>query len=128
MEPCTAAMGAPAGSPIGANSAWAEADVTVRSGGLRGITIAGDSVVRMIDEFPAFAVVATQAEARPFRRSRAAREGVGSDWNAGRRVAQIGRADRRPGSFVIEGLTRLRGAVVDSHGDHRLAMSLAWRG
>jgi 3-phosphoshikimate 1-carboxyvinyltransferase len=38
------------------------ADITVRSSELRGITVAGDLVVRMIDEFPIFAVLATQAQ------------------------------------------------------------------
>jgi 3-phosphoshikimate 1-carboxyvinyltransferase len=33
-----------------------------------------------------------------------------------------------PDGFIIEGPTRLRGAVVDSCGDHRLAMALAVAG
>jgi 3-phosphoshikimate 1-carboxyvinyltransferase len=36
--------------------------------------------------------------------------------------------EERSDGFVIAGPTRLRGAVVDSHGDHRLAMSLAVAG
>ena len=34
------------------------------------------------------------------------------------------RIEERPDGFVVEGPTSLRGAHVDSHGDHRLAMSL----
>jgi 3-phosphoshikimate 1-carboxyvinyltransferase len=30
--------------------------------------------------------------------------------------------------FLVEGPTRLKGALVDSHGDHRLAMALAVAG
>jgi 3-phosphoshikimate 1-carboxyvinyltransferase len=30
-----------------------------------------------------------------------------------------------PDGFIVEGPTRLKGAAVSSHGDHRLAMSLA---
>ena len=33
--------------------------------------------------------------------------------------------EERPDGFVVQGPTRLRGARVDSHGDHRLAMMLA---
>jgi len=36
--------------------------------------------------------------------------------------------EEQPGGFVIAGPTRLHGAAVDSHGDHRLAMSLAVAG
>ncbi len=36
--------------------------------------------------------------------------------------------EERPDGFVIAGPTRLHGATVDSHGDHRLAMSLAVAG
>ena len=35
------------------------------------------------------------------------------------------RIDALPDGFIIEGPTLLHGAVVDSHGDHRLAMALA---
>jgi len=34
----------------------------------------------------------------------------------------------RPDGFVVRGPTPLRGATVDSHGDHRLAMALAVAG
>ena len=33
--------------------------------------------------------------------------------------------DERADGFAVEGPTRLRGARLESHGDHRLAMSLA---
>ena len=36
--------------------------------------------------------------------------------------------DERTDGFVVHGPTRLRGARVDSHGDHRLAMTLAVAG
>ncbi len=36
--------------------------------------------------------------------------------------------EARPDGFVVSGPTRLRGARVDSHGDHRLAMALAVAG
>ena len=36
--------------------------------------------------------------------------------------------EERPDGFQVSGPSRLRGAVVDSHGDHRLAMALAIAG
>jgi 3-phosphoshikimate 1-carboxyvinyltransferase len=38
------------------------------------------------------------------------------------------RIESLPDGFIIEGPTPLHGAVVDSHGDHRLAMALAVAG
>ncbi|MGD9028701.1 MAG: 3-phosphoshikimate 1-carboxyvinyltransferase, partial [Anaerolineae bacterium] len=38
------------------------------------------------------------------------------------------RIDPQPDGFLVTGPTRLRGAVVDSHGDHRIAMALAVAG
>jgi len=34
------------------------------------------------------------------------------------------RIDATPDGFIVEGPTRLRGAVVDGRGDHRMAMAL----
>lgn len=107
------------------------ADVTVQSSRLHGITIAGDGVVRMIDEFPVFAVMATQAEGQTVVRDAAELRVKESDRIgvlAGELRTLGAQIEERPDGFVIEGPTRLRGAVVDSHGDHRLAMSLAVAG
>ena len=107
------------------------ADITVKSSELRGITVAGDLVVRMIDEFPIFAVLASQAqgetivrEAEELRVKESDR--IGSLASELRKLG-VEIEERREG-FIIAGPTRLRGAVVDSHGDHRLAMSLAVAG
>jgi len=107
------------------------ADLTIRSSQLRGITVEGDNVVRMIDEFPVFAVVATQAAGETIVRD--ARElRVKESDRIGALVSELRRLgahiEARADGFVIAGPTRLRGAVVDSHGDHRLAMALAVAG
>ncbi len=107
------------------------ADVTVRSSGLHGITIEGEDVVRMIDEFPVFAVVATQADGQTVVRGAAELRVKESDRIAALAggLRKLGaRIEERPDGFVVDGPARLRGAVVDSHGDHRLAMSLAVAG
>lgn len=107
------------------------ADLVARSSGLRGAAVSGDRVVRMIDEFPVFAVAATQAEGETVVRDAAELRVKESDRittlagelsKMGARIAPL--AD----GFLVEGPTRLRGARVASHGDHRLAMSLAVAG
>ncbi len=107
------------------------ADLRVEAGPLRGTTIQGDLVVRMIDEFPVLAVAATQAEGRTVVRD--ARELRVKETDRIAAVAtelrKLGaHIEERPDGFVVEGPTRLQGTVVDSHGDHRLAMALAVAG
>ncbi len=107
------------------------ADLLVKSSPLKGVRVAGDTVVRMIDEFPLLAVLASQAE------------GITTVSDAGElrvketdRILTIttelkkmgARIESLPDGFTIEGPTRLHGANLDSHGDHRLAMSLAVAG
>jgi 3-phosphoshikimate 1-carboxyvinyltransferase len=107
------------------------ADITVKSSELRGITVDGDLVVRMIDEFPIFAVLASQAQGETVVREAEELRVKESDriGSLASELRKLGvQIDERPDGFVIAGPTRLRGAVVDSHGDHRLAMSLAVAG
>jgi 3-phosphoshikimate 1-carboxyvinyltransferase len=107
------------------------ADVMVRASNLRGVEVSGDTVVRMIDEFPIFAVAATQAQGETIVRDAAELRVKESD-----RIATVvtelralgARIEPQADGFVVEGPTPLRGAVVDSHGDHRLAMALAVAG
>jgi 3-phosphoshikimate 1-carboxyvinyltransferase len=107
------------------------ADLTVRTSELRGVEVGGHTVVRMIDEFPALAVAATQALGVTVVRDAAELRVKETD-----RIAAIvtglralgARIDPLPDGFRVEGPTPLRGAVVDSFGDHRLAMALAVAG
>jgi 3-phosphoshikimate 1-carboxyvinyltransferase len=107
------------------------ADITVKSSELRGVTIDGDLVVRMIDEFPIFAVLASQAQGETIVREAEELRVKESDriGSLASELRKLGvQIEERPDGFVIAGPTRLQGAVVDSHGDHRLAMSLAVAG
>ncbi|HIP95584.1 MAG TPA: 3-phosphoshikimate 1-carboxyvinyltransferase [Anaerolineae bacterium] len=107
------------------------ADVTVRASDLRGVEVGGDTVVRMIDEFPVLAVAATQAHGPTVVRDAAELRVKETD-----RIAAIvaglralgARIEPLPDGFIVEGPTPLRGGLVDSHGDHRLAMALAVAG
>lgn len=107
------------------------ADMRVRSGGLHAADIRGDRVVRMIDEFPIFAVAATQATGESTVREALELRHKESDRITALAVelrkmgAQI---DERPDGFVVAGPTRLRAARLNSHGDHRLAMALSVAG
>ena len=105
--------------------------VTARSSELQGVEVGGDTVVRMIDEFPVLAVAMTQAHGTALVRDAAELRVKETD-----RIATLvtelralgAKIESLPDGFAIEGPTRLRGAVVDSHGDHRLAMALAVAG
>ena len=107
------------------------ADLAVCAQPLHGVEVGGDLVPRMIDEFPIFALAATQAQGITRVRDAAELRVKESD-----RIATIVEALRilgahieaRPDGFDIEGPTPLRGTLVDSHGDHRLAMTLAVAG
>jgi 3-phosphoshikimate 1-carboxyvinyltransferase len=87
--------------------------------------------VRAIDEFPIFAVLATQAEGTTVVRDAAELRVKESD-----RIASVAselrkmdaRIEERPDGMIIHGPSKLSGAVVECHRDHRLAMALAVAG
>lgn len=104
------------------------ADVVVQAGDLRGIEVGGDQVPRMIDEFPILAVVASQSQGTTVVSDAAELRVKETDRiaNIAVELRKLGaQIEERPDGFVVEGPTPLVGAQVNSHGDHRLAMSLA---
>ena len=105
------------------------ADILVRySSELRGCTIAGDLIPRLIDEIPILAVAAAFANGTTIIRDAAELRVKESD-----RLAVTATELNRMGSQITElpdgleitGGTPLTGADVDSYTDHRIAMSLA---
>jgi 3-phosphoshikimate 1-carboxyvinyltransferase len=93
--------------------------------------VGGDIVGRLIDEIPILAVLATQAEgttqitgAAELRVKESDRiESMASSLGAlGAKVEAL------PDGLMIEGPTPLNGGVVDSRGDHRIAMAFAITG
>lgn len=104
------------------------ADLVVTSSSLHGVTVGGDVVPRMIDEFPVLAVAAVFAEGRTVVKDAEDLKVKESD-----RIATTAEGLNRMGArvtptadgWVIEGGAPLHGSTVDSHGDHRIAMSLA---
>ncbi len=107
------------------------ADLTVRASRLHGAEIHGDTVVRMIDEFPILAVAATQADGTTMIRDAAELRVKETDRIAVavEELRKLGaRIEPTPDGFAVQGPTPLHGAAVSSHGDHRLAMALAVAG
>lgn len=104
------------------------ADLEVHSSALRGVTVGGDVVPRMIDEFPALAVAATQASGTTIVRNAEEMKVKESDRILMMAVTlkKMG-ADIQPtpDGWIIKGPTRLKGCKLSSGGDHRIAMSLA---
>ena len=107
------------------------ADVVVRSSRLRGVVIEGPLIPRLIDEVPALAVAACLAEGDTVVRDAGELRLKESDrihTTAGE-LRQLGaHIEELPDGMVIHGAGALRGAACGSHGDHRLAMTLAMAG
>lgn len=107
------------------------ADLTASFAEMHGAEVGGDLVVRAIDEFPIWAVAATQADGPSVLRD-AAELRVKEVDRIARLSAELRRMNvpvtEREDGFTIEGPLRPQGATVDSHGDHRLGMALAVAG
>ncbi|MGE7905681.1 3-phosphoshikimate 1-carboxyvinyltransferase [Peribacillus sp. NPDC094092] len=104
-------------------------DITVRSSRLKGTTISGDLIPRLIDEIPVIALLATQAEG--ITTIKDAAELKVKETNRIDTVANelsILGADITPTAdgLIIKGRNKaLNGGKVTSHGDHRIGMMLA---
>jgi 3-phosphoshikimate 1-carboxyvinyltransferase len=104
------------------------ADVRVRYSSLQACTIAGDIIPRLIDEIPILAVAATCAKGTTVIKDAAELRVKESDRLAvmAAQLTQMGATvTELPDGLEITGQTRLTGAELDSHTDHRIAMSLA---
>jgi 3-phosphoshikimate 1-carboxyvinyltransferase len=104
------------------------ASLTVAGSELRGTRVGGALIPRLIDEIPALAVVALGAAGQTEIGDAAELRVKESDRIAvlARALGKMGaRIEERPDGMLLEGQARLRGAVVDSGGDHRIAMALA---
>jgi len=103
------------------------ADIRVRAANLRGIRIPEDQVPLAIDEFPALFIAAACAQGETVLTGAHELRVKESDRIAvmAQGLKHLGIAAREtPDGIVIQG-GRLQGGEVDSHGDHRIAMSFA---
>ena len=107
------------------------ADIIVESSELKGVEIGGDIIPRLIDEIPVLAVAGCVARGKTGIRGAGELRVKESDRIAtvSRELSRLGaKIEPLPDGMVIHGGKPLLGAEVDSHLDHRLAMSLAVAG
>ncbi len=104
------------------------ATLVTKSVKLHATTLSGSIIPRIIDEIPILAVAATQAEGTTVIRDAGELRVKESD-----RITAIVSNLRRMGAnireskdgMIINGPTQLKGAEVDSYGDHRIAMAFS---
>lgn len=106
-------------------------DIRVCYSRLHATEVSGDTVVRMIDEFPIFMVVALHAQGMTTVTD-ASELRVKETDRLAVMTAELNKMGARiletPDGFRIAGPQRLHGAVVDGNDDHRIAMSMAIAG
>ncbi|MEZ0324089.1 MAG: 3-phosphoshikimate 1-carboxyvinyltransferase [Hydrogenothermaceae bacterium] len=104
------------------------ADIVVKHSNLRGVKVTKEEVPSMIDEIPLLAIVATQAEGETIitgahelrvKESDRIKAVVNNLRNLGIEVEEL------EDGMVIKGPQKVRGGVVDSYKDHRIAMGFA---
>lgn len=113
-----------AGEPIG--------DLYIKSSdGLRGVTVEGDMIPRLIDEFPILCVLATQAQGKTVIKDAKDLRAKESD-----RIKAMTTELKKMGVDIeefedgveIKGPCKLKASEVYSYKDHRIAMSLSIAG
>lgn len=117
--------------PRGERGGEPVADLVARSSRLRGVTVGGDLIPRLIDEIPVLAVAAAFAEGET--RFVDAAELRVKETDRVRAVAVElsrlgGSVEELPDGLVVRGGRTLRGASCLSYGDHRMAMAMAVAG
>lgn len=106
-------------------------DLAVRHSLLKPTTVEGSLVVRMIDEFPIFAIAAACARGTTHVRQAKELRHKESDRITAlcEALLRLGvQAQEAPDGFSIRGAGPLQGGTVEAQGDHRLAMALAVAG
>ncbi len=107
------------------------ARLRVRTSCLKGVSIGGDLIPRLIDEIPALAVAAACAEGKTIIQDAAELRVKESDRIRAIATAlnQMGvRTEEIEDGLIIHGCGSLRGASYESRGDHRMAMAFTVAG
>ncbi len=107
------------GEPVG--------DLLIRGSELSALTLGGELIPLLIDEIPILAVLATQAQGTTVIQDAAELRVKESDRLASltEELTKLGaQITEYPEGLEITGPTKLMGARVYSHGDHRLALAL----
>lgn len=119
IEPISGAVGEPI------------ADITVRTSSLHGITIEGAVIPKLIDELPIIAILACYAKGTTIIKDAQelkVKESNRIDVMADNLSAMGADIEATSDGMIIYGGVSLHGAVIDSHADHRIAMSFAIAG
>ena len=104
------------------------ADIRVRSSILKGVTIGGDIIPRLIDELPVLAVAASFAQGRTVicdAQQLKVKESNRIDTVAAELTKAGVDVEKTDDGMIIEGASKVNGAKFTSYGDHRIAMSMA---
>lgn len=103
-------------------------DIIIKTSNLKGITIKGDLIPRLIDEIPVIALLASQAEGVTVIQN--AEELKVKETNridtVVNELKKLGaNIDATDDGMIINGKTELTGGTVSSYGDHRIGMMLS---
>lgn len=103
-------------------------DIRVKYSKLKGCTIEGEIIPRLIDELPVIAVLAMQAEGKTIIKDAEDLRNKESDRIKAivMELKKLGaNIEETPDGFIVHGKSQLKGGVeVETYHDHRLAMSL----
>jgi 3-phosphoshikimate 1-carboxyvinyltransferase len=113
-------MDAVSGEPVG--------DIKVRTSSLKGVEVSGDTIPTLIDEFPILCVLASHAEGDTIIRDAGELRVKESD-----RISVMVKGLKDMGieveefvdGMAIKGGGSFKGAVIESHADHRIAMAFS---
>lgn len=112
----------------GAKRSEPAGDIRIKYSRLKGTTVEGELIPRLIDEIPAIALLATQAEGRTVIRDASELKvketnRIDTVVNELKKLGAIIRATED--GMVIEGKSPVKGGTVSAHGDHRIGMMLS---
>ncbi len=104
------------------------ADILVKSSELKGITIGGELIPTLIDEVPIIAIMAAFARGTTVIKDAAelkVKESNRIQVMADNLTAMGAEVESTDDGMIIHGGKALHGAIINSHKDHRIAMSFA---
>lgn len=107
------------------------ADINVKGGKLKPLSLEGEIIPRIIDEIPIVAVAAALAEGESQIRGASELRVKETDRIKALSInlAKLGvKVKEIPDGLIFQGGSPLRGSEVDSFGDHRLAMAMVMAG
>lgn len=103
------------------------ADILVKHSPLKGIDVGGELILRAIDEFPILCVAAAKAEGRT-KITGAGELRVKESDRIASMASELGKmgvlVEELEDGLVIEETEKLNAAIIQSHGDHRIAMAM----